>query len=76
MAASRLGDGDVSVTLVSRDPWMTMRPRLYESHPERRRADRIEAHLAAGLKRAAEREVVRRWLSYIAMSLGIDDGET
>ena len=53
-----------------------MRPRLYESHPERRRADRIEAHLAAGLKRAAEREVVKRWLSYIAMSLGIDDGET
>jgi DNA-binding MarR family transcriptional regulator len=42
----------------------------------RRRADRIEAHLAAGLMSAAEREVVKRWLSYIAMSLGTDDGET
>jgi NADH:quinone reductase (non-electrogenic) len=39
LAATRVGDGDVSVTLVSRDPWMTMRPRLYESHPETLRAD-------------------------------------
>jgi DNA-binding MarR family transcriptional regulator len=38
----------------------------------RRRADQIEAHLAAGLKTAAEREVVRRWLSYIAMSLAAE----
>jgi len=29
----------------------------------RRRADRIEAHLAAGLMGATEREVVKRWLS-------------
>jgi DNA-binding MarR family transcriptional regulator len=36
----------------------------------RRRADRIEAHLEAGLKTAVERDVVRRWLSYIAGSLG------
>ena len=41
----------------------------------RRRADRIEAHLAAGLMSVAEPEVVKRGLSYIAMSLGTDAGE-
>jgi NADH dehydrogenase len=46
LAATRVGDGRVSVTLVSRDPWMTMRPRLYEPHPETLRAD-ITAPLAA-----------------------------
>jgi len=40
----------------------------------RRKADQIEAELAAGLRTVAEREVVRRWLAYVAMSLGVDDG--
>lgn len=39
LAAVRAADGQCAVTLVSRDPWLTIRPRLYEKEPEQLRAD-------------------------------------
>lgn len=39
IAARRAGTAAVSVSLVSPDNWLTVRPRLYESHPETLRVD-------------------------------------
>jgi NADH:ubiquinone reductase (H+-translocating) len=48
LAASRVAEGRLSVTLISRDPWLTIRPRLYERQPETLRADLIKPLNAAG----------------------------
>lgn len=39
----------------------------------KKRADRINASLEAGLANAAERSVVRRWLTYVAETHGQED---
>ncbi|MFO1168352.1 MAG: FAD-dependent oxidoreductase [Rhodoblastus sp.] len=39
LAAVRAGNGKVDVSLVSREPWLTIRPRLYEAQPEGLRVD-------------------------------------
>ena len=46
LAAARVGEGRLKITLVSRDPWLTIRPRLYECDPQSLTAD-LRAPLAA-----------------------------
>lgn len=41
LAAARVGEGHVAVSLVSREAWLTIRPRLYEADPASLRADLI-----------------------------------
>jgi NADH dehydrogenase len=48
LAAVRSSRGACEVTLVSRDPWLTVRPRLYESEPEQLRVELTEPLSAVG----------------------------
>lgn len=49
LAARRVGSERVSVTLVSREPVLQMRPRLYEAHPETLGVDLVPLLREAGV---------------------------
>lgn len=69
LAARRVGDREISVSLLSREPWLTVRPRLYERDPESLRADLLEP-----LGKAGAQFVAGECVAVQERSVGLADG--